>query len=251
MSLTAAVSPLLAPLRGTSWSGSVLATGRFGAYLSVPGAAVDVVPLLGVDAIALPTAVRLGVPFPHEALPLAVGDPVRLDDDGVTVAGLRVPLVRAWTPARGSAPVPTHDGGDVRDDRRRGIPVRGSTQQGRRERGRPVGVGQDRGGQRLVPTEGARDEERTSEGVVPGRCQTVPPADQGGNSGPGLRRCGGHQVGAALGHRGERPQTVHGSHPRRRPRVEAIGHGSGRDLIAGMAGLLSTIESQPALGRVS
>ena len=85
MSLTAAVSPLLAPLRGTSWSGSVLATGRFGAYLSVPGAAVDVVPLLGVDAIALPTAVRLGVPFPHEALPLAVGDPVRLDDDGVTV----------------------------------------------------------------------------------------------------------------------------------------------------------------------
>ena len=36
-----------------------------------------------------------------------------------------------------------------------------------------------------------------------------------------------------------------------RPRVEAIGHGSGRDLIAGMAGLLSTIESQPALGRVS
>ena len=100
MSLTAAVSPLLAPLRGTSWSGSVLATGRFGAYLSVPGAAVDVVPLLGVDAIALPTAVRLGVPFPHEALPLAVGDPVRLDDDGVTVAGRRVPLVRAWTPAR-------------------------------------------------------------------------------------------------------------------------------------------------------
>ena len=87
MSLTAAVSPLLAPLRGTSWSGSVLATGRFGAYLSVPGAAVDVVPLLGVDAIALPTAVRLGVPFPHEALPLAVGDPVRLDDDGVTAAG--------------------------------------------------------------------------------------------------------------------------------------------------------------------
>ena len=100
MSLTAAVSPLLAPLRRTSWSGSVLATGRFGAYLSVPGAAVDVVPLLGVDAIALPTAVRLGVPFPHEALPLAVGDPVRLDDDGVTVAGRRVPLVRAWTPAR-------------------------------------------------------------------------------------------------------------------------------------------------------
>ena len=35
MSLTAAVSPLLAPLRGTSWSGSVLATGRFGATMRV------------------------------------------------------------------------------------------------------------------------------------------------------------------------------------------------------------------------
>ncbi|WP_198014077.1 oxamate carbamoyltransferase subunit AllH family protein, partial [Phycicoccus elongatus] len=42
-----------------------------------------------------------------------------------------------------------------------------------------------------------------------------------------------------------------GAAARWRPRVEAIGHGSGRDLIAGMAGLLSTIESQPALGRVS
>lgn len=62
----------------------------------------------------------------------------------------------------------------------------------------------------------------------PAGVRPFPPADQGGNSGPGLRRCGGHQVGAALGHRGERPQTVHGSHPRRRPRAHQW-HAAARD----------------------
>lgn len=251
MSLTAAVSPLLAPLRGTSWSGSVLATGRFGAYLSVPGGAVDVVPLLGVDAIALPTAVRLGVPFPHEALPLAVGDPVRLDDDGVTVAGRRVPLVRAWTPAR------------VR-------PV---------DRLRPFAPMAE-GRAHLVAAAAA--EPGSAVATLIGRGNGLTPAGDDALAGALLVACalGRHQAlatavlanthrttslsaallrAAADGYaappvvayvtavmRGDR-----GAAARWRPRVEAIGHGSGRDLIAGMAGLLSTIESQTALGRVS
>jgi hypothetical protein len=94
----AATSPLTghlvadAPQRGT-----VAGVHRYGVYVAVAG---TVVPVLCRDAVALPTAVRLGVASHEIVWGVRAGDDVRVGSGAVRLGRLEVRATRTWRPAR-------------------------------------------------------------------------------------------------------------------------------------------------------
>ena len=84
---------------------------RYALYLAVGG---SVLPVVTADAVALPTAVRLGlasgsVPWARcgrQPWGVAAGDVVEVGDGRVTLPGLDVVAVRTWRPARVRTPPP-------------------------------------------------------------------------------------------------------------------------------------------------
>src|SRR5688572_33095094 len=101
--LPAAASTLTA---GVVWAAAreavVLGSHRLGLYLDVDGTVLPVVPS---DAVALPTALRLGaraamLPTDGPAWGLEAGDRVLVGDGRVVLPVGEVLVVRTWRPAR-------------------------------------------------------------------------------------------------------------------------------------------------------
>ena len=98
--LRATVSVLSALLvHGAPRSGRVVASTRFGCYVLLDGGQ-EVLPLLTVDALALPTAVTVAATSRAAPLALSVGQDVVVGGSRVTAAGLEVAVVRTVRPAR-------------------------------------------------------------------------------------------------------------------------------------------------------
>ena len=96
--LPAATSTLVAGLVAASpVRSTVLAVHRFALYLDVGG---RVLPVVTVDAVPLPTAVRLALPSRAVAWGVAAGDEVRVGGGRVALPALDVVAVRSWRPAR-------------------------------------------------------------------------------------------------------------------------------------------------------
>ncbi|MBT9257635.1 DUF2877 domain-containing protein [Phycicoccus sp. MAQZ13P-2] len=94
--LAGAVSPLTADLvHGPPRRAEVLAAGRVGVYLRLDG---RVLPVLGPDAVALPSALRVAEPV-HVAA-LAPGDGVVVGEGTVRLPSATVVARRTWRPAR-------------------------------------------------------------------------------------------------------------------------------------------------------
>lgn len=95
----AAASPLTAGVvHGPRRAVRVLGSHRFGVYLEVgPG---RVLPVLAHDAVALPTALRLAASSEDVLWDVAAGDVVEVGDGAVHLPGLRVRAVRSWRPSR-------------------------------------------------------------------------------------------------------------------------------------------------------
>lgn len=100
-----------------SGQATVVASGARGCYLRLDGASLIppdargvrgeaggtgamVLPVLAADAVALPTAARLGLDAGSVDLAVPVGLRVRLDPRGIDLPQARVAFVRRWTPAR-------------------------------------------------------------------------------------------------------------------------------------------------------
>jgi hypothetical protein len=102
----AAGSPLTrAVLVGPSRQAVVLASFPAALYLSV-GGHHDVLPVLASDALMLPTGTRLSAPGRDMAWGVEPGDIVTVGRSGIRLPGWRIRLVREWRPARVRA-VPT------------------------------------------------------------------------------------------------------------------------------------------------
>ncbi|WP_404352743.1 DUF2877 domain-containing protein [Phycicoccus jejuensis] len=94
--LAGAVSPLTADLvHGPPRRAEVLAAGRVGVYLRLDG---RVLPVLGPDAVALPSALRVTEPLDVAAL--APGDAVVVGEGRVRLPAATVVARRTWRPAR-------------------------------------------------------------------------------------------------------------------------------------------------------
>lgn len=107
--LAGAVSPLTADLvHGPSRPAQVLATGRVGTYLRLDG---RVLPVLGPDATALPSALRVAEPLDVAAL--AAGGTVVVGEGAVHLPTATVVARRTWRPARVPAGHLSPDGGRV------------------------------------------------------------------------------------------------------------------------------------------
>ena len=95
-----AVSPLTrAVLTGPSRQGLVLASFPTALYLSV-GEHHEVLPVVASDALMLPTAARLSAPGRDLVWGVEPGDTVTIDRSGIRMPGWQVRLVREWRPAR-------------------------------------------------------------------------------------------------------------------------------------------------------
>ena len=98
-------SPLTrAVLTGPSRPGLVLASFPTALYLSV-GQHHEVLPVLASDALMLPTATRLSAPGRDVDWGVEPGDTVTVGRSAIRLPGWRVRLVREWRPAR-VRPVP-------------------------------------------------------------------------------------------------------------------------------------------------
>lgn len=96
----AAYSPLTARLvHGSVETGIVLAVYPKGLYLGLPGAA-SVLPVVSADAIALPTAMRIGLRSDEITWPVEAGATALVGDGAVELPGLRIAAVRQWRPAQ-------------------------------------------------------------------------------------------------------------------------------------------------------
>lgn len=95
----AAASPLTAGVvHGPRTAARVLGSHRFGLYLEVgPG---RVLPVLARDAVALPTALRLAASSEDVGWGVAAGDVVEVGDGAVHLPGLQVRALRSWRPSR-------------------------------------------------------------------------------------------------------------------------------------------------------
>ena len=95
-----AASPLTrAVLAGPSRQGLVLASFPTALYLSV-GEHHEVLPVVASDALMLPTAARLSAPGRDLVWGVDPGDTVTVGRSGIRLPGWRVRLVREWRPAR-------------------------------------------------------------------------------------------------------------------------------------------------------
>ena len=95
-----AASPLTrAVLTGPSRPGLVLASFPTALYLSV-GEHHEVLPVVASDALMLPTAARLSAPGRDLVWGVDRGDTVTVGRSGIRLPGWRVRLVREWRPAR-------------------------------------------------------------------------------------------------------------------------------------------------------
>jgi Protein of unknown function (DUF2877) len=95
-----AASPLTrAVLTGPSREGVVLAAFPTALYLSV-GAHHEVLPVVASDALMLPTATRLSAPGRDLAWGVRPGDTVTVGRSEIRLPGWRVRLVREWRPAQ-------------------------------------------------------------------------------------------------------------------------------------------------------
>lgn len=95
-----AASPLTrAVITGPSRQALVLASFPTVMYLSV-GEHHEVLPLLASDALMLPTAARLSAPGRDVVWGVEPGDSVTVGRSGIRLPGWRVRLVREWRPAR-------------------------------------------------------------------------------------------------------------------------------------------------------
>ncbi len=95
-----AASPLTrAVLTGPSRPGLVLASFPTALYLSV-GEHHEVLPVVASDALMLPTAARLSAPGRDLVWGVDPGDKVTVGRSGIRLPGWRVRLVREWRPAR-------------------------------------------------------------------------------------------------------------------------------------------------------
>ena len=107
-----AASPLTrAVLAGPSRPGLVLASFPTALYLSV-GEHHEVLPVVASDALMLPTAARLSAPGRDLVWGVDPGDTVTVGRSGIRLPGWRVRLVREWRPARVRA-VPRLAGPDL------------------------------------------------------------------------------------------------------------------------------------------
>jgi Protein of unknown function (DUF2877) len=98
-----AASPLSrGALAGPPFEGLVLAAFPAALYLSV-GAHHEVLPVVASDALMLPTATRLSAPGRDLVWGVEPGDTVTVGRSGVELPGWRVRLVREWRPARVAA----------------------------------------------------------------------------------------------------------------------------------------------------
>ena len=95
-----AASPLTRTvLTGPPREGLVLATFPTALYVSA-GAHHDVLPVVASDALLLPTAVRLSAPGRDLAWGVEPGDTVMIGRSVIRLPGWRVRMVREWRPAR-------------------------------------------------------------------------------------------------------------------------------------------------------
>ena len=95
-----AASPLTrVVLTGPSRRGLVLASFPTSLYLSV-GMHHEVVPVVAADALMLPTAVRLSAPGRDLGWGVEPGDTVTIGRSEIQLPGWRIRLVREWRPAR-------------------------------------------------------------------------------------------------------------------------------------------------------
>jgi hypothetical protein len=88
-----------AVLVGPSRQGVVLASFPTALYLSV-GGHHDVLPVLASDALTLPTGTRLSAPGRDIVWGARPGDPVTVGRSRITLPGWDVKVVREWRPAR-------------------------------------------------------------------------------------------------------------------------------------------------------
>ena len=96
--LPAAVSTLVAEaVQGERVAATVLAAHRYALYVSVRG---SVLPVVTSDAVALPTAVRLGAPAGAVSWGVDTGDVVLVGGGRVSLPGCDVVAARTWRPAR-------------------------------------------------------------------------------------------------------------------------------------------------------
>lgn len=108
--LRAAYSPLTAAhVAGPMQSGIVLATYTKGIYIGLSGAAA-VLPVVASDALALPTALRLGMRSDEISWGTDIGSVVPVGNGRVELPGFDVRAVRQWRPAQVRRPVPEGDG---------------------------------------------------------------------------------------------------------------------------------------------
>jgi len=102
----AAVSPLTAAaLQDAPRRARVLAALPTALYLHLPEGHHHVLPVLAVDALRLPTGLRLAQPAAAIRWGVEQGDEVVVGEGSVRLPGADVVAVRGWRPARVSAPV--------------------------------------------------------------------------------------------------------------------------------------------------
>lgn len=98
--IRAAYSPLTAAqVHGAVESGIVLAAYPRGFYLGLPGAA-SVLPVIASDAIALPTALRIGHRSDEVSWGVEAGQVVSVGEGRVDLPGVTIRAVREWRPAQ-------------------------------------------------------------------------------------------------------------------------------------------------------
>ncbi len=111
--LPAAVSPLTCRLvAGRRRRGVVRGVYRYGVYLEVAG---TVLPVLTRDAVALPTALRLAMTSGDLVWGVRAGDRADVGGGAVSLPGTTVRGVRTWRPSRVRPPSSRHRSAEVHD----------------------------------------------------------------------------------------------------------------------------------------
>ncbi len=111
--LPGAVSPLTCRLvAGRPRRAVVRGAHRYGAYLEVAG---TVLPVLARDAVALPTALRLAVTSDELGWAVRAGDRAEVGGGSVRVPGATIRGVRTWRPSRVRPPESRHRSPEVHD----------------------------------------------------------------------------------------------------------------------------------------
>lgn len=261
--LPAAVSPLTRGLvAGAPRPAVVAGAHRYGVYLAVAG---TVLPVLARDAVALPQALRLAVPSREVPWRVQAGDVVRVGAGTVRLPGLTVRGVRCWRPRR----VRTGRVGDPRAAARLLLRAAGE---------RPAWL---TGTVRVAVTE---VEPADAVAALVGRGDGLTPSGDdalagallaarglGSDRAPTLARAARDRLAAttavsaalldAAADGWAAPEVVSlveaaaAGHLRGTeallPRVLAIGHGSGRDLVAGLATALDALAAPAPSGRTA